>query len=569
MNTVRRPRHATSHTPGIIGFALAVALACTTLALAAQVTPSAEMGGAEELPSEAGVIILDAAAPSASEGGGDFPAVTFDHDAHSAALMELGKDCSSCHEPYSEDGSGRLDYSFKNTAEKKDGKRGPDYPALKTIYHDGCISCHDDMRSDGLDSGPIEPECRGCHAASALSEAAGLAPRTDGGLTPSLHYLHYTSPDVIGEGADPYDMCGSCHHNGQELSSTMLEYDSCRSCHGTEDVFKRGPAYSEMAHYRCISCHLETAVKVEAGRAESTGPLLCAGCHDAGVRMEYPQFGKLPRLKAGQPYAVIMSEGPGAEPGTQSGIQTAAGGMDPVVFDHALHERANPGCISCHTENLGSYEAGSDGLPRELAVHDLADPASCVGCHESIKTTQPECAGCHTPRTALSRTDCALCHQPLAASLPDSDEARSDLAKRMVNARRTAHAALDLSEVPETVIIGRLANEYNPVEFPHGQIIRALSEGLDESAPAFSYLHNNNSTLCQSCHHNSPASLAPPGCASCHVTERPFGTLAADGRPELKVAYHQQCMSCHQRMDIQYPADTDCIACHTKRTPGS
>ncbi|MDL2272490.1 cytochrome c family protein, partial [Desulfovibrio sp. OttesenSCG-928-I05] len=40
-------------------------------------------------------------------------------------------------------------------------------------------------------------------------------------------------------------------------------------------------------------------------------------------------------------------------------------------------------------------------------------------------------------------------------------------------------------------------------------------------------------------------------------------------RPSLKVAYHQQCMSCHQRMDITYPADTDCTACHSKRAPAS
>jgi hypothetical protein len=240
--------------------------------------------------------------------------------------------------------------------------------------------------------------------------------------------------------------------------------------------------------------------------------------------------------------------------------------MDPVVFDHALHERANPGCVSCHTQSIAGYGSGGNRTPDQIA-HEPGDPASCVGCHETLRTTRAECVGCHTPRPALFQADCALCHQPLAGPLPDADKARADLARKTVNARRAERAAVERVVGSETVRIGLLSNEYHPADFPHGEHIRRLAGGLEAKTPAFAALHAGNYTLCQSCHHYSPPGPTPPGCLSCHAGEQPFGVLPADGRPVLKTAYHQRCMSCHQRMEIRHPADTDCIACHTQRAP--
>jgi len=73
--------------------------------------------------------------------------------------------------------------------------------------------------------------------------------------------------------------------------------------------------------------------------------------------------------------------------------------------------------------------------------------------------------------------------------------------------------------------------------------------------------HSDKATLCQGCHHNSPASKTPPKCVSCHpVAVKP----TTDGQLALKAAYHQQCMTCHARMN-QKPAATECADCHKVR----
>ena len=78
--------------------------------------------------------------------------------------------------------------------------------------------------------------------------------------------------------------------------------------------------------------------------------------------------------------------------------------------------------------------------------------------------------------------------------------------------------------------------------------------------------HRNELTLCQGCHHNTPATLTPPKCAACHSDTREIVTrVAGDGRPGLKGAYHGQCIGCHQKMGIKEPAATDCIRCHKER----
>jgi hypothetical protein len=69
-------------------------------------------------------------------------------------------------------------------------------------------------------------------------------------------------------------------------------------------------------------------------------------------------------------------------------------------------------------------------------------------------------------------------------------------------------------------------------------------------------------TLCAGCHHQSPADINPPKCASCHGANPPG---PGDGRPALMGAYHNQCMGCHTRMEIAKPAATACSECHPKR----
>jgi len=70
-------------------------------------------------------------------------------------------------------------------------------------------------------------------------------------------------------------------------------------------------------------------------------------------------------------------------------------------------------------------------------------------------------------------------------------------------------------------------------------------------------------TLCQACHHNTPAGAKkPPRCVNCHG--KPFDDKQPN-RPGLKAAYHGQCMSCHKAMDLKKPVNTDCVGCHKEK----
>jgi hypothetical protein len=77
--------------------------------------------------------------------------------------------------------------------------------------------------------------------------------------------------------------------------------------------------------------------------------------------------------------------------------------------------------------------------------------------------------------------------------------------------------------------------------------------------------HQNQQTLCMGCHHNSPASLTPPACAACHAVQVEGVPAPVTGVPDLKTAYHSQCMGCHQKMEIASVPSTDCQICHEKK----
>ena len=121
--------------------------------------------------------------------------------------------------------------------------------------------------------------------------------------------------------------------------------------------------------------------------------------------------------------------------------------------------------------------------------------------------------------------------------------------------------AIPDDQIPEKVTIAGLTKDYEAVEFPHRRIVHALMKDVATSRLAESF-HNNAATLCQGCHHNSPAQQKPPACNSCHG--KPF-TADNSLKPGLMGAYHQQCMTCHEAMGIEKPASRDCTACHKKR----
>lgn len=94
-------------------------------------------------------------------------------------------------------------------------------------------------------------------------------------------------------------------------------------------------------------------------------------------------------------------------------------------------------------------------------------------------------------------------------------------------------------EGPENIIIDTLQNIYGPVNFPHK-------------------LHAEMSKIsggCIQCHHYNTTDNIEP-CSDCHNKDREKAVIT---RPDLRGAYHQQCMNCHRKWSHQ----TECNSCHT------
>jgi hypothetical protein len=198
-------------------------------------------------------------------------------------------------------------------------------------------------------------------------------------------------------------------------------------------------------------------------------------------------------------------------------------------------------------------------------MHAIDENASCLGCHETRKD-DPSCAGCHTFIQASrepKKDTCAQCHMPPPAPLnnPFSGPDAADTARQMLEGRPAMDETFPKADIPEKVIIKAISEQYEPVELPHRKIVSTLVKNIQDN-PLARYFHMEKGTVCQGCHHNSPAAVKPPNCGSCHGEPFKENDLF---KPGLMAAYHQQCMGCHRQMGIQKPAATDCTACHIEK----
>ncbi|WP_394705727.1 sulfate respiration complex hexadecaheme cytochrome HmcA [Pseudodesulfovibrio indicus] len=510
---------------------LAIALAGV---LGFQLEAMGMLSAADDAAGRPDVIMIDTIAKLESL---EQSAAVFKHDAHTKALKDQGMSCESCHK---KDEKGNLSLTFNRTA-------GEELSAsqLKDIYHDGCITCHVKTDEKGFKTGPMVGECRGCHQAKPEAVAA----RVDAGMDNMLHFIHWDSKVIK---ADPGKdtNCGACHKKAGEEDSWRFS-----------EAAKTEPV-NELFHNQCVTCHQSLAEK----KAERTGPVQCAGCHgdketaerNAELAKDLKAMGGIvPRLPRKQPDAVLMA--PKAKP--EAADQVA--GMAGVAFDHKSHEAKTDSCLACHTSGVNAKMDTSF-----QALHDVADPASCVGCH-AVEQKKPECAGCHALRPAakvLTETSCAACHNVPAENaegvklVAAPEEVREAEAALIINARPQAPVYVAEADIPEFVNIGAIADKYQASKMPHRKIVLSLMKGMQDSKLATAF-HGTPEAICAGCHHNSPATKTPPKCASCHG--KPF---AVEGRPGLKAAYHGQCMTCHTEMKLEKPAATNCVACHEKKT---
>jgi len=476
----------------------------------------------------------------------------FQHDRHTTALAGLGKDCSTCHLPTKDKkGNDIMSTKFMRLEDK-------DANSLKQLYHDNCISCHTALVKDPkvAKAGPREKDCKSCH----VGDSRHVSARQPFVYGATWHDKHVQSPLI--KAANSPRNCGvdGCHHN-----AAPDKEDSCRVCHLSGQGVR--PWYNEVGHTYCIGCHQQLAEKAK------TAPVTCAGCHSAEALAAQAVSKGVPRLMRGQPDATIMFPVSGSSDGA-----TPSAAMAPVLFDHKLHEEAVPGCRGCHHVRIstcgschtveGGTQAGYN-VNLDRAMHAEDTTLSCVGCHVD-RLNAPECAGCHGfIKPVRSKEYCAVCHTGavgldekafsagIAGKLPLIE--RKKLGEATRDAKRYAGDP-DMSQVPDVVTIGILKDQYEATEFNHKahmEYMLAAVEG-DNLASAF---HTEPAMLCAGCHHFSPPSMTPPKCVSCHGTTVDPKFPA---RPALKAAYHLQCMGCHERMDVEPVAKTDCTGCHAQ-----
>lgn len=94
-------------------------------------------------------------------------------------------------------------------------------------------------------------------------------------------------------------------------------------------------------------------------------------------------------------------------------------------------------------------------------------------------------------------------------------------------------------QTPELITIDQLSDRYGPVYFSH-KIHAQMSE---------------MSGGCETCHHHNTSGPILK-CSTCHSSIRKRDNVSV---PDLKAAYHRQCMDCHR----EWSHDNGCNTCHT------
>ncbi len=100
---------------------------------------------------------------------------------------------------------------------------------------------------------------------------------------------------------------------------------------------------------------------------------------------------------------------------------------------------------------------------------------------------------------------------------------------------------------PDIIVLDKMKSRedlYEPVQFTHR--LHAEMAGMSGG--------------CAMCHHyNPPGNVVP--CSDCHSAERKREDIST---PDLKAAFHRQCMDCHQ----QWSEKVECKSCHELNSSG-
>jgi len=479
------------------------------------------------------------------------PQVIFDHKKHVDALIKDGKKewetCDSCH-PWNDDNT-QMSFVFPQKVAKKDKD------SYMHAYHDECIDCHKEMRSEKKKSGP--ETCGDCHSEK-LALVQYKYPVTE------FDFAHHENHDKKLKEKNIQDSCSYCHHiYNEELVYEKGKEWSCSYCHEigrktgrvlaveTGIIGKKGLGLEKVSHIRCLNCHLYFK-KLDQGkiraRDEKEAPTACVQCH-TGKYKTIAELEKVPRPDSGQSEKAF--------------IEIEKSRMKGVPFDHKSHQTQSRTCRGCHHETLnackechtivGNPDGGNVNLA--AAYHTISSEKSCSGCH-NVRKAEKNCNGCHhalLPVDAQTKNPrkeaCAICHSGK---------------RELLAATKLSAKGLDTEKVKKEVEVKILEREYDPSKFPHMKIIEKMVQISNDDKLA-SYFHRNLQTLCEGCHHQSRAEAEarkdePPYCRNCHSIA--FDPLRLN-RPRLLAAYHRQCIQCHEKMELEKPKE--CKECHKEK----
>lgn len=451
------------------------------------------------------------------------PLVVFLHGSHTSAIERAGGDCKTCHKIK----DGKLSQIFME-CQYTNGKDAMD------TFHDNCIGCHKDIADKNQNTGPVA--CADCHN----SDPEVLSSRQPMGIDNSLHSRHVKAYDK---------KCEVCHSDCKTNKYKKGEETTCRHCHDKKQAENNVISLEHAVHDSCINCHM-----ARQAEKKSTGPVKCGGCHDLEAQKSIEKVFPVPRMDRNQPDVLKIKTGSREldEPGKNR--------MNFVAFNHKAHENDNDTCRACHHKSMSACNTchtlegskDSNGVSLEQAMHKMDRDQSCTGCHKK-KQDDIKCAGCHVALSKTEKLDDVLCLKCHNQAL--SDEGMDKNTARMIIEQRAAQAQLfDIKDIPENIILKGFADKYKPVNFPHGKIVNTIVRNIKDNKLA-EYFHADKGTLCQGCHHNSPATDKPTRCKSCHG--KPFNEKKLN-RPGIIGAYHILCMGCHTNMKIDLLSCTDC-----------
>ncbi|UCG60898.1 MAG: cytochrome c3 family protein [Candidatus Zixiibacteriota bacterium] len=141
--------------------------------------------------------------------------------------------------------------------------------------------------------------------------------------------------------------------------------------------------------------------------------------------------------------------------------------------------------------------------------------------------------------TATAEADCKQCHTCEKPTIRDVC-----LKPCYRHSDRSQSSTHGLSEAPDSILLDELAAEHLPILFDHKPHARMAGMGDD----------------CSTCHHYSPEGEIPP-CRSCHPKDASSVNFT---QPDLRTAYHRQCLVCHS----QWAHEALCDVCHSGTPEG-